>query len=1656
MIGDKRIRHLTRASTLNYIPSSDYGKNGDTVFVKNDKTNSTEQFVKQEGSWVSLSTGRGSLDVKRRAGKRGSGATTVQNITVNEAENTGVNATAHYELAELDDDDHPQYVHNTTARTVSASHTFSGNPAFSGQPSFTKSGTPFTVTSTTKVDNLNADKLDDKQPGTGVGDIAFYDGSGMVVDSNLFLGQSDSVFFKLADNETVTGRPSFNGGDSGNSPFTVNSTVVVSSLNADKLDGYDESSFFKLADNETVTGVPAFNGGDNSNAPFSVDSSIEVANLNASLLSGKDWDAPLAIGGTTAAAGTFTTLTGTSLDLNGNMTITGSITGDAASSGNLAISSGGNVSIEGTTFSGNDVTIPGDLTVSGDTVTMSTETVQVEDQNIYLAYNNTTGDAAAQNAAANAGGVSLKAAEDKHFVWYSATDRWTASEDVEAPGLYLKTNTETKISFQDTASDAMSYIGTTNAGDIIFTAPTSKGVTVHADNHFGGTSFVSGFAGSGWRITKDASSEYNAEFDNLIVRGTMSVYELLIQQIRATNGSLIIGSADKVDDATQVSGKRYKFTIESDGGDSFIHFTDNDLIIAQKWAGTSGDPPYSPVKRVRATVNETSLTTIGTEDSCDTTYQDKTVTHDANAIIVAGMQVSGAGIPTGTRIDSITSSTEFELDQKATATATDVTLTFKSKLLSTEFEATLYSTDTIASTDLPLDFVRIGNTSDTDRQGGIYLTADDSGAPFIDIFDKVSSFPDWRSVGYCDENVALHTTEALCDAGATAHTDNSGGHWNISKTKARLDRLDGITHNGTALTGYGLHSENVYLTGNITATSGYIGTTDNGFTITGNTIHNGNFYLNANAETLRLGTITDFTNDDNTKSGIYMGKDGSDYEFFVGKEATQYLHYNGDTLQIRGTIQLSDGTEVVGAGMNWLGAWASGTTYAVNDGVSNDGVSYICTAVTTGNEPPNSSYWDVMADQGATGAAGAAGADGEDGEDGATGPIGPIGPNFDFLDGNTSDLVGTTTSAGLHLTSNYMGYHSNITSGMNQAQVNATFATYMDSSGNFYLGGTSGPLTWTASTSTLDVNRITATTGTIGAFSIDDNSIYTGSSQSSAGTDDGVNGISLRLWRNASVAGTHNFRSDQTKMRGLSLQWHRAANAGLMVFGDILTDASGNPSYTTPALNGWMGIQAGFYNTNDVAFQLGFNAHDGNGGQHHEIAGWRFSKDSIWKDSSGYIGLTTNPSVDVGSVPSFFAGATASTGAEATISFGSDGKIRGSGIIVRDEVYSGHGDASDKQEWHMESSRLFGDGADGNCTIYKTDDAERTYTSSQYGDVVAKSLTGSSNNPHWYLMRDAYFETLTFDCTNTSTDGNAGSIYLHTNGYRLFVRDKIVFKSYSSYSAYLRQNGGNGTDGGDGASGSYESGSAAAGGTAGNAGYEVHQQEAGAPGAVTLVGGKVGRDGKAGGIGGTHAGESYTGVFEPGGAGLGGLPGWSQSTAYRTHAGAGGASGGAGGQGEDGVSSGSSNNFTGLAGDGSQSVGGAGGSSSSTGASTKIQSLDPHITQLARDVFGTNSYYTYRLSGGASGGSGGSGAGGGAGVKFEIENGQPGDVDTRCNGGAGGGSGGSGASGGFMMCYARIIEKTGSGSGKFYIQATGGDGGDGGDGGAGATTNVVP
>lgn len=60
-------------------------------------------------------------------------------------------------------------------------------------------------------------------------------------------------------------------------------------------------------------------------------------------------------------------------------------------------------------------------------------------------------------------------------------------------------------------------------------------------------------------------------------------------------------------------------------------------------------------------------------------------------------------------------------------------------------------------------------------------------------------------------------------------------------------------------------------------------------------------------------------------------------------------------------------------GVVWQGAWDSLTTYGENDGVSHDGSSYVCTASNTNQEPPNGSYWDLLAAEGGIGPAGPAG-----------------------------------------------------------------------------------------------------------------------------------------------------------------------------------------------------------------------------------------------------------------------------------------------------------------------------------------------------------------------------------------------------------------------------------------------------------------------------------------------------------------------------------------------------------------------------------------------------------------------------------------------------------------------------------------------------------
>lgn len=240
--------------------------------------------------------------------------------------------------------------------------------------------------------------------------------------------------------------------------------------------------------------------------------------------------------------------------------------------------------------------------------------------------------------------------------------------------------------------------------------------------------FFSGFTGSGWRIDQGLSiqGQSSAEFDNLTIRGTLRSYEMLINKIRATNGSLLVSSVGKVASATKSDGNW--------GADGSVYV----LTIEE---GTSHGFEVGDLIRAKRT------STIGGYD--------------------VKMQVTAA--PAGSFTANLNGAAAYITGEQSF---------------------------------IGMEFVRVGHTTNVNRQGSVYITSDDTNAPYIDIKSEVY-------------------THALFNDKST--------------TKVRLGLLTGLTYNGSNLSGYGLYSDNAYLEGSINAKSGYIGGTT-GWSISSNVI----------------------------------------------------------------------------------------------------------------------------------------------------------------------------------------------------------------------------------------------------------------------------------------------------------------------------------------------------------------------------------------------------------------------------------------------------------------------------------------------------------------------------------------------------------------------------------------------------------------------------------------------------------------------------------------------------------------------------------------------------------------------------------------------------------------------------------------------------
>jgi hypothetical protein len=125
------------------------------------------------------------------------------------------------------------------------------------------------------------------------------------------------------------------------------------------------------------------------------------------------------------------------------------------------------------TATGVNLTLSGDLTVSGTTTTINTTNLDVEDKNITLGKVSSPSD-----TTADGGGLTLKGASDKTFNWVDSTDSWTSSENIEvAAGKFFKDDKGNLRSIPSNAQGSAHVAVAADAGKVIYIS--TGGVTIN-------------------------------------------------------------------------------------------------------------------------------------------------------------------------------------------------------------------------------------------------------------------------------------------------------------------------------------------------------------------------------------------------------------------------------------------------------------------------------------------------------------------------------------------------------------------------------------------------------------------------------------------------------------------------------------------------------------------------------------------------------------------------------------------------------------------------------------------------------------------------------------------------------------------------------------------------------------------------------------------------------------------------------------------------------------------------------------------------------------------------------------------------------------------------------------------------------------------------
>lgn len=317
---------------------------------------------------------------------------------------------------------------------------------------------------------------------------------------------------------------------------------------------------------------------------------------------------------------------------------------------------------------------------------------------------------------------------------------------------------------------------------------TMKQLHVKGDSTFDGNlfskEFISGFlGGKGWGIynkpiTNTAGMQENkwtGEFDNLIVRGSLRVYEMIISQLLGENDNRIFAGMMEVDHYDPETGKVY---FDTQGGKLYNPFRKDDCIMVQQYNGMpNSSNDYYVTKNYELVI---------TEAGC-------------------GSAAEGENRLDWVKFDSFTSSIEGATPDKL----------IKKK-------------DT---------FVRVDNLSDPDRKGIMQIITVGTAAPYLDIlygmktdpedclkgrlgnlegihhrtFGNLTGFGELLQNLYATGDLVLRRTGESIDTKFQMLQNQFATRF--AQTTYELTNEDNYIHNGTFLTATGKDSDSLIIDG---------------------------------------------------------------------------------------------------------------------------------------------------------------------------------------------------------------------------------------------------------------------------------------------------------------------------------------------------------------------------------------------------------------------------------------------------------------------------------------------------------------------------------------------------------------------------------------------------------------------------------------------------------------------------------------------------------------------------------------------------------------------------------------------------------------------------------------------------------------------------